>query len=123
MDAALLASQAANAKGRMMDHSNIPLILHQTWKDRHVDTWTELLRDSVEKWLTYVVADDMAYFFWEDEGIMQFLEEFEPEFVQDFINLPANVERTDVFRILVVKWFGGIVRLACSYVATSLTWI
>ncbi|KAI1613217.1 putative glycosyl transferase [Exophiala viscosa] len=108
VDAALLASQAANTKGRLMDHSNIPLIMHQTWKDRHVDTWTDLLRNSVEKWLTYVVADDMAYFFWEDEGILQFLEEFEPEFVQDFINLPANVERTDVFRILVVKWFGGI---------------
>ncbi|KAK4947555.1 hypothetical protein LTR10_013500 [Elasticomyces elasticus] len=108
VDAALLASQAANTKGRMMDHSTIPLIMHQTWKDRHVDTWTDLLRNSVEKWLTYVVADDMAYFFWEDDGIMSFLEEFEPEFTQDFINLPANVERTDVFRILVVKWFGGI---------------
>ncbi len=95
-----------------MDNSAIPLILHQTWKNRRVDQWTDFLRNSVEKWLTHVVNDDMAYFFWDDEGIAQFLTEFEPDFVGSFLHLPANVERTDVFRILVVKWFGGIVRLS-----------
>ncbi|KAK5453468.1 hypothetical protein LTS15_006653 [Exophiala xenobiotica] len=109
VDAVLLASQAATAnKARMMANSAIPLILHQTWKNRRVDQWTDFLRNSVEKWLTHVVNDDMAYFFWEDEGIARFLTEFEPDFVGSFLDLPANVERTDVFRILVVKWFGGI---------------
>jgi hypothetical protein len=123
VDAVLLASQAATAnKARMMDNSAIPLILHQTWKNRRVDQWTDFLRNSVEKWLTHVVNDDMAYFFWEDEGIAQFLTEFEPDFVGSFLNLPASVERTDVFRILVVKWFGGIVRLSPrSYTLASLS--
>ena len=94
-----------------MSHSSIPLILHQTWKNRRIDSWSNLLRESVEKWLEYVVSDDMAYFFWEDDGIMRLLAEFEPDFVDSFAALPANVERTDVFRILVLKWFGGIVRL------------
>jgi len=58
--------------------------------------------------LTYIVADDMAYFFWEDDGIVRMLEEFEPDFVDHFNSLPSNVERADVFRILVLKWFGGI---------------
>jgi mannosyltransferase OCH1-like enzyme len=94
----------------MLSHSSIPLILHQTWKNRRVDTWTEFLCASVEKWLTHVIADDMAYFFWEDDGIMRLLAEFEPDFVDRFISLPANVERPDVFRILVLKWFGEVVR-------------
>ncbi|EXJ57781.1 uncharacterized protein A1O5_12339 [Cladophialophora psammophila CBS 110553] len=50
----------------------------------------------------------MAYFFWEDDGIVQMLTEFEPQFVHQFVSLPSNVERADVFRILVLKWFGGI---------------
>ncbi|KIW13919.1 hypothetical protein PV08_06700 [Exophiala spinifera] len=109
VDAALLASEAANAsKHRKVHNSGIPLILHQTWKTRRANKWTDLLRNSVESWLKHVVRDDMAYFFWEDDGIMQFLNEFEPDFAESFVDLPANVERTDVFRILVVKWFGGI---------------
>ncbi|OAL31272.1 hypothetical protein AYO20_08327 [Fonsecaea nubica] len=50
----------------------------------------------------------MAYFFWEDEGIVRMLAEFEPDFVHRFVSLPSNVERADVFRVLVLKWFGGI---------------
>jgi mannosyltransferase OCH1-like enzyme len=53
----------------------------------------------------------MAYFFWEDDGVLQMLDEFEPDFVGQFRLLPSNVERADVFRILVLKWFGGIVRI------------
>ncbi|OAP55561.1 hypothetical protein AYL99_10534 [Fonsecaea erecta] len=109
VDAALLASQAAKSnKNRFIDHSNIPLLLHQTWKNRRVEKWSDLLRASVEKWLHYVVADDMAYFFWEDDGIERMLAEFEPDFAHRFGFLPSNVERADVFRILVLKWFGGI---------------
>ena len=87
------------------------MVLHQTWKNRRIDTWSELLRTSVEKWLEYVVSDDMAYFFWDDDGVARLLEEFEPDFVDFFDSLPANVERSDVFRVLVLKWFGGIVSI------------
>lgn len=64
---------------------------------------------AVEKWLNHVISDGMAYFFWEDPGINRMMAQFEPEFVKHFIALPSNVERADVFRILVLKWFGGIV--------------
>ena len=112
LDAAMTASHLANTDidRRTMSNSAIPLIVHQTWKHRHVDTWSKLLRDSVEKWLEFVVSDNMAYFLWDDEGIMLHLAEFEPSFIDRFMLLPVDVERTDVFRILVLKWFGGIVR-------------
>ena len=63
----------------------------------------------MEKWLEYVISDDMAYFFWDDDGVARLLQEFEPDFLDRFNSLPANVERSDVFRVLVLKWFGGIV--------------
>jgi mannosyltransferase OCH1-like enzyme len=109
VDAALLASHAvANSPSRHIDHSTIPLLLHQTWKNRRINSWAPFLCASVEKWLSYVIADDVAYFFWEDDGISSMLEEFEPGFVGHFESLPSNVERADVFRVLVLKWFGGI---------------
>lgn len=51
----------------------------------------------------------MAYIMWDDKGVMQFMEEFEPEFVPKFNTLTRNVERSDIFRILVPKYIGGIV--------------
>ena len=52
--------------------------------------------------------DGIAYFFWEDDGISRFMANLEPDFLDRFLSLPANVERTDVFRLLVVSHFGGI---------------
>lgn len=63
----------------------------------------------MEKWLNYVISDNMAYFFWEDAGINRMVTQFEPGFLKHFTTLPSNVERADVFRVLVLKWFGGIV--------------
>ncbi|KAE8317094.1 putative deacetylase LmbE-like domain-containing protein [Aspergillus transmontanensis] len=50
----------------------------------------------------------MAYFLWDDEGVAQFVKYFEPELEEQFYSLPSNVERSDVFRIMVAKWIGGI---------------
>ena len=117
VDAALIASQAttANYHHRVISHSAIPLILHQTWKNRCIDTWSDLLRTSVEKWLEFVISDDMAYFFWDDDGVTRLLQEFEPDFLDRFDSLPANVERSDAFRVLVLKWFGGIVSISFRF--------
>jgi mannosyltransferase OCH1-like enzyme len=87
------------------------LIVHQTWKNAHIDTWPDQICDSVEKWLEFVVDVPMAYFLWDDEGVIQFLEEYEPRFIPQFSSLAANVERSDVFRIMVSNYIGGIVSL------------
>jgi hypothetical protein len=66
----------------------------------------------MEKWLGHCVEEEhggMAYFLWDDDGVLQLLKEYEPAFLETFEELPANVERTDVFRILVSKYIGGIV--------------
>jgi mannosyltransferase OCH1-like enzyme len=83
--------------------------VHQTWKNTQVDTWPELVSDSVEIWLEHAVSTPMAYLLWDDEGIYRFLEEYEPRFIDQFSALPRMVEKSDVFRIMVSKYIGGIV--------------
>jgi mannosyltransferase OCH1-like enzyme len=93
--------------------SKIPLIIHQTWKTARIDSWNVDILPWVEKWLQDAIASErgrpMAYFFWDDEGIIAFMQEYEGEFFDSFISNFTPVERADIFRILICKWFGGIV--------------
>ncbi|OGM46067.1 glycosyl transferase [Aspergillus bombycis] len=91
-----------------MPHSLIPLIVHQTWGHRQINTWPEDLRQSVEQWLQFVAEDEVAYFLWEDEGIAEFINHFTPESQEHYASLPSMVEKTDYFRILVATYVGGI---------------
>ncbi|KAL4865276.1 hypothetical protein BDV12DRAFT_200315 [Aspergillus spectabilis] len=93
---------------RQLPHSSIPRIIHQTWKDTNFETWRDTFRQSAEKWLATLENRDIAYIFWDDSGVAQFMRYFEPDLEAEFYALPSNVERSDVFRILVCKWIGGI---------------
>ncbi|PKX90170.1 glycosyltransferase family 32 protein [Aspergillus novofumigatus IBT 16806] len=106
--AAKLASDKTQAPQRQIPLSSIPMIVHQTWKNTDLQTWPQPIRQSTEKWLRAVEADEMAYFLWDDDGINQFIKHFEPGLETQFYALASNVERTDVFRVLVSKWIGGV---------------
>jgi len=109
VEAAKLAAELASAApNRNISHSDIPLIIHQTWKNTQVDTWSKITCESIERWLSFAVGVPMAYFLWDDDGVNQMLEAFNPEWTVQFKSLPANVERSDVFRIMVSNNFGGI---------------
>ncbi|RAK94976.1 glycosyltransferase family 32 protein [Aspergillus ibericus CBS 121593] len=108
IDAAEHASRAASTIAhRQIPYSSIPLIVHQTWKSTRVDTWPHEIRQSTEKWLR-VVNGQMAYFLWDDEGVAEFIRRFEPALEEQFYALPSHVEQSDVFRVLVSKWIGGV---------------
>ncbi|PCH05177.1 Hypothetical protein PENO1_023970 [Penicillium occitanis (nom. inval.)] len=110
IEAARLVSQLTNLSNstHLIENTEIPLVAHQTWKNTHVDTWPDLIRDSVERWMETVIETPMAYFLWNDDGIMEFLEEYEPEFIEHFSALPRMVEKSDIFRIMVCKYIGGV---------------
>ncbi|KAJ1714368.1 putative glycosyl transferase [Aspergillus flavus] len=110
IEAAQLAIQVTDIGEvrHFMPHSQIPLIVHQTWSHRQIDTWPDDLRQSVEKWLQFVVEDEMAYFLWEDEGMVEFIDHFEPQAHDYYSSLPLMVEKTDYFRITVATCVGGI---------------
>ncbi|KND87159.1 Initiation-specific alpha-1,6-mannosyltransferase [Tolypocladium ophioglossoides CBS 100239] len=113
IEAARLASNAAASDHhRQLAFSNIPLLVHQTSATAQVTRWKPDVLPWVEQWLQYSVASNhgspMAYFFWDDEGILAFMREFESGFLDDFNALFTPVERADIFRILTCKWFGGV---------------
>ncbi|KAG6027516.1 hypothetical protein E4U41_000904 [Claviceps citrina] len=115
LEAAQLATDAAKlATHRQMAYSNIPLIVHQKWNDKNLTRLNEHVLGYVEKWLEYSLPDanettrDMAYFWWADDGVAMLVEDKEGHFVDDFGTLFSRVEKVDIFRVLVCKWFGGI---------------
>lgn len=70
----------------------------------------------VEKWLRYSISAndtfrEMAYFWWDDDGVAMLVNEKESHFLEDYQTKFSTVERVDIFRVLVCKWFGGIVSL------------
>lgn len=114
LEAARLASEAALSKQEIqVAFSSIPLLVHQTWKTTDINTWRIDVISWVEKWLADAVFSKtpMAYFFWNDEGMRELVQSYEPQFVKLYDSL-TPVEQSDIFRILVCKHFGGIVSVA-----------
>ncbi|GCB25713.1 initiation-specific alpha-1,6-mannosyltransferase [Aspergillus awamori] len=108
VEAAELALSAAQASpDGYLPHSTIPMIVHQTWKNTRIDTWPQIIRHSAERWLQ-TTKGEMAYFLWTDEGMEQFIHHFEPDLESQYAHLARNVERSDVFRIVISKWIGGV---------------
>ncbi|KAI7763013.1 hypothetical protein LZL87_011156 [Fusarium oxysporum] len=129
LDAARIASKAALSKReRQIPFSNIPLLVHQTWKKTAADSWNPRILPWVELWLEDSIYVDrgpsMAYFFWDDTGMRALVEEFENDFLERYDTLLTPVERSDVFRILVCKHFGGIYGdLDTELIQHPATWI
>jgi mannosyltransferase OCH1-like enzyme len=116
LDAAKIASEAATLNPqRQIPFSNIPLVVHQKWNDPELSQLNSDLLTYIETWLEYSVSKnntlrEMAYFLWADDGVSALVNTFEPDFLNDFQSMFSVVEKVDIFRVLVCKWFGGIVR-------------
>ncbi|GAB1211930.1 hypothetical protein ATERTT37_001054 [Aspergillus terreus] len=109
LQAAHLAREYTNSTdSHRIAHSDIPLIIHQQWGNTDILQWPDGIRAGAEKWLASAASEGMAYLLWTDDGIAQFLEKYEPDFTPTYRALTWNVERSDVFRVLAVKWIGGI---------------
>jgi len=116
-EAAQQALDIALRRKLFINGTNIPLIVHQTWKDCDSDTWTDRLRVSAESWLEAATGEStttfdkprMSYIFWDDEGIAKFFALYEPKLAKIAAQLPYPVEKADIFRVAVLKWFGGVV--------------
>ena len=90
-------------------------MIHQIWTNHPVTDWSLPIRKSVAKWTRVARGDglsedsEMAWFLWDERGIDVFMRTREPSLYEDFKALPYSVEKADVFRIAVLKWFGGVV--------------
>jgi mannosyltransferase OCH1-like enzyme len=100
-----------------LSNTKIPLIIHQTWKGLDSRTWSDLVRQSVNRWLEVAVggtgleAPPTAYIMWDDTGVEEFMKVYENSSWSAIEMMPYKVERADVFRVAVLKWFGGVVSI------------
>jgi hypothetical protein len=127
-EAATLALGLAMRKDRFLSNTKIPLIIHQTWKSLDSHTWSDLVRESVNQWLEVAVGGDgpetppAAYIMWDDKGVEEFMKVYENSSWTAIQMMPYKVERADVFRVAVLKWFGGVVSIGeVGFVLISLT--
>jgi mannosyltransferase OCH1-like enzyme len=114
-EAATLALGLAVRKDRFLTNTKIPLIIHQTWKNFDSSTWSDVVRLSVNEWLEVAVGGQhpemppTAYIMWDDQGVEEFMKVYENSSWSAIDMMPYKVERADVFRVAVLKWFGGVV--------------
>ncbi|KFY97672.1 hypothetical protein V498_01931 [Pseudogymnoascus sp. VKM F-4517 (FW-2822)] len=111
LQAAHFASSRAAELSRTIPYSDIPLIIHQIWLGTKIDQWAPDLPGGIEQWLKFATVEgkeSMAYFLWLDDGCDQLIADVEPELVDILKALPLPVERSDVFRVVVVNSIGGI---------------
>jgi len=118
-EAAHQALELALRRGKFIGNSKIPMIIHQTWKDCQANDWPQPIRESVNAWIAAATGEEsaaedfpqMAYILWDDEAVARFFALYEPELWVPFNKLTLPVEKSDMFRVAVVKWFGGVVSL------------
>lgn len=109
--AALLANSLTTAgAAKYLAHTNIPRIIHQTWKSTDIEHIPEKDAILMESWLQYATnpETEMAYFMWNDEGAADLMSIMEPEIYPFYSLLPKPVTKTDVFRVAVCNTIGGI---------------
>lgn len=83
----------------------IPKIIHQTWKSDTLPPILKLLYDENVKLLK-----NKGYTFklWSDKSILDFINQYYPNYYNIYSLARTGVQRGDISRILLVKHFGGI---------------
>src|SRR5688572_25246454 len=90
IEAARIASQAAQSHTeRHIPFSNIPLIVHQKWNTARLNGTDARIVSFVETWLTHSTLPEegsspMAYFLWDDQGVLSLVKELESPLADDF---------------------------------------
>ena len=115
VDAAEHVNNLILQRGLYLNNTRIPRIVHQTWRTLDARLWSLVLRGSIEEWLRVAHGDEtrqlqeMAWFLWDDDGIDALISKYETRLAPDLHLLPYPVELADVFRVVALKWFGGVV--------------
>ncbi|KXZ52833.1 hypothetical protein GPECTOR_8g216 [Gonium pectorale] len=82
----------------------IPRIIHQTYRTRQLPP---ALRTVVQTW-TRVNGPTWQTRFYDDGACIDFVRREFPEYLDAYLSLPKDVERSDFFRYMVILRFGGV---------------
>ena len=82
---------------------NIPKVIHQTWKTKHLPKWAKL---PVKSWKR--LNPDFEYKFYSDDDMKRYVEKYYPKILKYYNNNMKPVQRSDIFRYIVIYAEGGI---------------
>ncbi|TPX44433.1 hypothetical protein SeLEV6574_g04503 [Synchytrium endobioticum] len=114
VQAALSATHiyASAGSAGLIPHTNIPRIIHQTWKTADTSHVPEHVADSISSWTTTNAQVEsglpFAHILWDDSSLDEMVKLFHPTYYAAFKALPKNVHKADIFRYLVLLTFGGV---------------
>ena len=92
-----------------LPQSDIPKIIHQTWITKNLKSSAVPLhvKRSVSNWRSKNTG--FYYILWDDTDMENMVERFFPGLYDFYMGLPRPVMKSDLFRLLALKAFGGIV--------------
>lgn len=82
---------------------NIPLHIHQTWKDEHIP---EVVAAYVQTWKTH--HPGWTYTLWTDAMNRDFISTYYPEFLPVYDRYPTPIQRVDAVRYFILHRLGGL---------------
>lgn len=88
---------------RINFQSNIPRIIHQTYKTRHLP---EFWKNTPDSWKEH--HPSWKYIFWDDEKCRALVAKFFPKFLKIFDSYPYPIQRADSVRYLMLYIYGGL---------------
>lgn len=86
-----------------MRTSNIPAIIHQTWKTKSIPPAYQKAVDSFK-----IQNPDVEYKLWTDEDLYNLAKDFFPQFLPLFERYPEQIQRVDIARYMILYQFGGL---------------
>jgi mannosyltransferase OCH1-like enzyme len=109
LKAAFEAKARVQTKNAYIHETRIPKIIHQTWKTKTISKSNvpPHVRASILNWKNS--NPDFEYLLWDDSDMDRMVKTLFPEIYDFYDGLPEIVMKSDVFRLLVLLAFGGIV--------------
>lgn len=83
--------------------TELPRVIHHTWRHEHLHPLLRRCVDSFRKW-----NPDWTLRFWTDEDCERFIAEELPDFLPTYLGYPRGILRADLFRVAVLYVHGGV---------------
>lgn len=102
-EAVFLSAQELMSRPLASDHTKVPKLLHQSWKDTvlpaRFQEWSKTCRRVNPEW---------EHVLWTDEDNLQLVEKYAPWFLDTYHKLKSEIYRADAMRNFYMHIFGGV---------------
>jgi mannosyltransferase OCH1-like enzyme len=99
----LRESEIGASEGARPSYTELPKLIHHTWKHTHLHPLLRRCVDSFRKWNPGWKCE-----FWTDDACERLIADELPDFLETYQGYPAGILRADVFRLAVLYLRGGV---------------